>query len=53
MVKDNHVENYLKEILVFVYYGSIENNQPKNEVLVRKKSTNQFDSFYAYTQGTH
>ena len=30
MVNDNHVDNYLKEILAFVYYGSIVNNQLKN-----------------------
>ena len=29
-VNDNHVDNYLKEISVFVYYGSSVNNQPKN-----------------------
>ena len=31
LVKDNHVDNNLKEILVYVYFGSIVNNQPKNE----------------------
>ena len=30
VVNDNHVDNYLKEILTFVYYGLIVNNQPKN-----------------------
>ena len=30
LVNDNHVDNYLKEILAFVYYGSVVNNQPKN-----------------------
>ena len=30
LFNDNHVDNYLKEILVFVYYGSIVNNQTKN-----------------------
>ena len=29
LVNDNHVDNYLKEILAFVYYGSIVNNWPK------------------------
>ena len=29
LVNDNHMDNYLKEILVFVYYGSIVNNQPQ------------------------
>ena len=27
---DNHVDIYLKEILAFVYFGSIVKNQPKN-----------------------
>ena len=31
MVNVNHMDKYLKEILVFVYYGSIVNNRPKNE----------------------
>ena len=30
LVNDNHVDNYLKEILAFVYYGLIVINQPKN-----------------------
>ena len=30
LVNDNHADNYLKEILSFVYYGRIVNNQPKN-----------------------
>ena len=29
MDNDNHVDNYLKDILAFVYYSSIVNNQPK------------------------
>ena len=29
LVNDNHVENMFAEILAFVYYGSIENDQPK------------------------
>ena len=29
-VSDNHVDNYLKEILAFLYYGSILNNRHKN-----------------------
>ena len=29
LVSDNHMDTYLKEILTFVYYGSIVNNQPK------------------------
>ena len=27
LVNDNRVDNYLKEILAFVYYGSIVNNR--------------------------
>ena len=30
MVHDNHMDNNLKEILEFVYYGSTVNNQPKH-----------------------
>ena len=30
LVHDNHLDNYLKEILAFVYYGSIVKNEPKN-----------------------
>ena len=30
LVNDNHVDNYLLEILAFVYYGSIVNIRPKN-----------------------
>ena len=29
LVNDNRVDNYLKEMLAFVYHGSIVNNQPK------------------------
>ena len=29
LVSDNHVEYCLKEILAFIYYGLIVNNQPK------------------------
>ena len=29
-VNNNHVDNYFKEILAFVYYGVIVNNRPKN-----------------------
>ena len=32
LVNDNHMDNYLKEILVFVYYGLIVNNRPKTDV---------------------
>ena len=30
LASDDHLENYLKEIWAFVYYGSSINNQPKN-----------------------
>ena len=32
LVTDNHVNKNLKEILVYVYFGSIVNNCPKNAV---------------------
>ena len=36
LVSYNHVDNYLKEILVFVYYGSIViNNRPHNGHFVK------------------
>ena len=31
MVRDYRMDNYLKEILAFVYYGLIVNNQPKRQ----------------------
>ena len=30
LVNDKYVDNNLKEILVYVYFGSTVNNQPKN-----------------------
>ena len=30
LVNDNHADNYLQEILAFVYNGSTVNNRPKN-----------------------
>ena len=43
-VKDNHLDNCLKEILAFVNYGLIVNNQPKNgtrkNVLILKQNSN-------------
>ena len=30
LVNDNHMDNNLKEILVYAYFGSIVNNQHKN-----------------------
>ena len=30
----NHVDNYLKEILVFVYYGGSVKNQSKTDLYV-------------------
>ena len=29
LINDNHVDNYLKEIFAFVYYGFIVNSQHK------------------------
>ena len=31
LVDDNHMDNKLKEIFVYVFYGSVVNNQPKND----------------------
>ena len=31
LVNDNQVDNYLKEILAFVYYGSTVNNWPNKK----------------------
>ena len=36
LVNDNHIDNNLKEILVYVYLGSIVNNQPKNKTSRQK-----------------
>ena len=33
LVNNNHVDNYLKHILAFVYYGSIVNIRTKNTIL--------------------
>ena len=41
LVNDNHVNNNLKEILVYIYSGSIVNNPPKN----RKMSGTQCRSW--------
>ena len=35
---DNHMDNNLKESLVYVYYGSIVNNGNKRRSKKRKKS---------------
>ena len=35
LVNDNHVDNYLNEILAFVYYGLIVNNRQKNTGKIR------------------
>ena len=37
MVNNNHIDNYLKEILVFVYYGSIVNKRPKKNDYITSK----------------
>ena len=31
LINDNHMDNYRKDILAFVHYGSVVNNQPKND----------------------
>ena len=31
LVNDNHMDNNLKEILMYLYYGSIVNNRPKKQ----------------------
>ena len=33
LVNNNHIDNNLKEILVYVYFGLIVSNQPKNGCL--------------------
>ena len=33
LVSEYHMDNYLKEILAFVYYGLIVNNQPEKLLL--------------------
>ena len=33
LVNDNHIDNYLKEIMAFVHYGSIVNNRPKKHLI--------------------
>ena len=39
LVNDNHMDNYLKVILAFVYHGSIVNIQPKNDRLQLSRRT--------------
>ena len=39
LVNDNHVNNNLKEILVYVYFGSILNNWPKTAFYVQTGAT--------------
>ena len=34
LFNDNHVDNYHKEILLYLYYGSAVNNQPKNNTII-------------------
>ena len=55
MVIDNHVDNCVKEILAFVYYGSIANNRPKKKrKLILVTITFLFLSgiFFRFAQGT-
>ena len=37
LVSANHVDNNLKEILAFVYYGSIVNNRPNNLPITQRR----------------
>ena len=61
LVNVNHVDNYLKEILAFLYYGLILNNHPKNakskKLKKKKKKVNdlyicskvlKFKTFFPY-----
>ena len=43
LVNDNHVDNNLKEILMYVYYGSIVNNPPKKPRLMNGSMDGQTD----------
>ena len=46
LVNDNHMDNSLKEILVYVYFGSIVNNQPTNNGnALRTKNVSRQDAF--------
>ena len=38
LFNDNHVDNYLKEILAFVYYASIVNKLPKEAIFIKTVS---------------
>ena len=40
LVNNNHLDNYLREILALVYYGSIVNNRPKNDYKMNKQTRN-------------
>ena len=50
LVNDNHVDNYLKEILAFVYYGSIINIRPKN---VNVKIMNVYELLHEIVSSGH
>ena len=45
LINDNHVENYLKEILAIECYGLIVNNRPSPS----KKKNNNFGSNFGLT----
>ena len=54
LVNDNHMDSYIKEIMAFVYYGSIVNNRPpprkknKKKTKNKKQKTEQVFSQYGY-----
>ena len=48
LVNDNHVDNYLKEILEFVYYSSIVNNRLKNQHLLWVLNNSNSSSLYTF-----
>ena len=47
MANDNHMDNYLKENLAFVYYGAIVNNlQKKKKQKKKKKKKNEMRAMH-------
>ena len=52
LVNDNHVNNYLKDTLAFVYYGSTVNNRPKSQNHKEKALNNQRLSLGLYWSPT-
>ena len=49
MLNDNHVDNNLKEILVYVYYGSFVNNRPKYGAVNSLKHFSISKTMHSYT----